>query len=135
MTDKISGSWPYRKLSAIVLAAAALFLLFHERHISSFDTANFELMLRHGYSVFDDRPQTRGYPGFYILWKCIMWLTGLPPVTVMLCSTVVFGILGIILTFVAGKQLFGEHTAWLATILVITNPLFLFYTRTYAHER
>jgi hypothetical protein len=32
---------------------------------------------------------------------------------------------------VAGKQLFGEHTAWLATILVITNPLFLFYTRTH----
>jgi heme/copper-type cytochrome/quinol oxidase subunit 1 len=135
MTDKISMSWPYRKLSAIVLAAAALFLLFHERHISSLDTANFALMLRHGYSVFDDRPQTPGYPGFYILWKCIMWLTGLPPLTVMLCSSVGFGMLGIILTFVAGKQLFGERTAWLATILVITNPLFLFYTRTYALKR
>ncbi|HET6400766.1 MAG TPA: hypothetical protein VFH95_05130 [Candidatus Kapabacteria bacterium] len=131
MTNKISVSWPYRKLSAIVLAAAALFLLFHERHISSFDPANFVLMLRHGYSVFDDRPQTPGYPGFYILWKCIMWLTGLPPLTVLLCSTVGFGMLGIILTFVAGKQLFGERIAWLATILVITNPLFLFYTRTY----
>jgi hypothetical protein len=131
MTNNISVSWPYRKLFAIVLAGAALFLLFHERHIPSFDPANFVLMLRHGYSVFDDRPQTPGYPGFYILWKGIMWVTGLSPLTVLLCSSVGFGMLGVILTFVAGKQLFGEHTAWLATILVLTNPLFLFYTRTY----
>ncbi len=59
------------------------------------------------------------------------------PHTVLLIANVSFSLVAIVITFYAARQLFDDQTALLASVLVLTNPLFLYYgsvTELYAYD-
>lgn len=113
--------------SLVAAAVAAFLLLFHQRHVSGLDPADFVLMLKYGYSVWADRPHPPGYPGFYVLWTAIADVTGWSPLKTIQLTNIGFSVLALALAYWVGKKVFGEGTARRAMLLVATNPLFLFY--------
>ena len=113
------------------------FLLLHERHLSGYDPANFVLALKYGFSIAQERPHVPGYPGFYLLWKAIEFVTSLPPHDVILAANLLFTLTAIWLTYWVARRLFNERTARIASVLVLTNPLLLYYGNTaelYAYD-
>ncbi len=123
-------SWSRLTLPAILLVAILFFLLFHERQLSGYDSASFVLAIKYGYSVQQSRPHGPGYPGFYLMWKGIEYVTSLAPHEVILAGNLLFLLSAILLTYWAALRLFDEQTAFLAAALLISNPLLLYFTCT-----
>jgi hypothetical protein len=123
-------SWSRLKLPIILLAAILFFLLFHERDLSGFDPANFVLAIKYGYSVAAERPHVPGYPGFYLLWKCIEAVTSFRPHEVLLAANLSFLFIAVSLTYLVSRRLFDERTASFAAVLTLSNPVLLYFACT-----
>ena len=113
--------------ASILFLAICFFLIFHERELSGFDPGSFALAIKYGYSVDAMRPHPPGYPGFYLLWIAIEYLTGLPAHGVLVLANIGFAILALSLTYWAAKRLFDGRTATVASLLALSNLLFLYY--------
>lgn len=88
------------------------------------------LAIKYGYSVQQARPHGPGYPGFYLLWKGIEYVTCLSPHSVILEANFLFLLSAVALTYFAAKRLFDERTAVFATALLATNPVLLYFACT-----
>lgn len=125
--NRNSMPWSRFELSGIILAAICFFAVFHERALSGFDPGSFALAIKYGYSIDALRPHSPGYPGFYLLWTAIEYVTRFSPHAILLLTNTLFAIIALCLTYSAAKRLFDERTATMASLLVLTNSLFLYY--------
>jgi hypothetical protein len=111
--------------------------MFHARYISGVDPGNFVLAIKYGHSIAQERPHEPGYPGFYLLWKGVAFVTMLSPYHILLACNIAFALIGIGLSYWGAKRLFDEHTAFLSALFVASNPLLLYFTCTgelYAYD-
>lgn len=111
--------------------------LFHARYLTGEDPSNFVLAIKYGYSIDQDRPHPPGYSGFYLLWKGLEWVTGFTPQVILLTTNALFATAACLLTYFLARRFFGEKVAWIASLLVLTNPMLLYFTNTtemYAYD-
>jgi hypothetical protein len=130
-------NWSRLKPFIAGVAPVIAVLFFYEKQLSGEDPSNFALAIKYGYSIAQVRPHAPGYPGFYVLWKIFEWATAFSPHAVLLSTNAFFAGAASLLTYSAARRFFTDRVAWIASMLVVANPMFLYFSNTsemYAYD-
>ena len=130
--------WLCFKPFIVGFVPVVIVVFLHEQQLSGEDPSNFALAIKYG--VFDhaqNRPHAPGYPGFYVVWKIIEWAAAFSPHAVLLTTNTLSAGGASLLTYNISRHLWTSRVALVASMLVITNPMLLYFSNTselYAYD-
>ncbi len=129
--------WLCFKPFIVGFVPVVIVVFLHEQQLSGEDPSNFALAIKYGYSIAQNRPHAPGYPGFYVVWKIIEWAAAFSPHAVLLTTNALFAGGASLLTYNISRHFFTSRVALVASMLVITNPMLLYFSNTselYAYD-
>ncbi len=108
-------------LYAIIIFSLIIHLIYRTPYLEDWDSVQFALGL-HQYSVVLHQPHPPGYPIYILFGKFLYLFTGSDVQSLTFLSAL-FGSLAIIPLFFLTKKMFGQTTAYIASIIFILLPI------------
>jgi hypothetical protein len=105
-----------------------VFIFLREQTLKAQDPANFFLAIKYGFSLSAERPHAPGYPLFVFLWQVIVSIFHTDPHSAIIVLNTVFLFFSIVLCFYFTKTYWGSRAAMISTLLVVCNPVVLYYS-------
>jgi hypothetical protein len=117
---------PFIHLAILIGLVLVTRVPFASKVLFNWDSVNFALATDN-FNVIKHQPHPPGYFLYVFAGKALNLMTGDPNTSYVFISIIACALL-VLLTYLLGREIFGEDKAFIAGILVVVNPLVWFYS-------